>query len=273
MKINNSKNSTFSTLAGLPQGSVIAPILFLVYVSGIPEITAQISQFGDDFAFYYRSCSCRLNQEKLHYSLYRLIKWCEKLKIRINPGKTNFMLFKNPSKKVSSVDLFINGTRIEVKFFGVIKFFGVNLTPHLRLNEHRKSWVARANKRIYQLWRLSQINIDKECLFTLYKSWVRPLFLFANACCIDQSNSFIKNIQLTQNRALIICTRKPRWYSVKKFHEEANIPAVRDFQIRLANEYLKRAKENKIESILELSQKNRQRPKNSYQSTLENLSC
>ena len=36
--------------------------------------------------------------------------------------------------------------------------------------------------------------------------------------------------------------RKPRWYSVKKLYEEAIIPAVKDFQIRLANEYLKRAK-------------------------------
>ena len=78
---------------------------------------------------------------------------------------------------------------------------------------------------------------------------------------------------LTKNRALRICMRKPRWYSVKKLHEEANIPAVREFQIRLANEYLKRAKENKIELILELIQKKRQRPKNSYQSTLDHLSC
>ena len=78
---------------------------------------------------------------------------------------------------------------------------------------------------------------------------------------------------MTQKRALRICMWKPRWYSVKKQHEGANIPAVRDFQIRLANEYLKRAKENKIESILELIQKKRQRPKNSYQSTLDHLSC
>ena len=67
--------------------------------------------------------------------------------------------------------------------------------------------------------------------------------------------------------------RKPHWYSVKKLYEEANIPVVKDFQIRLANEYLKREKENKIESILELIQKKRQRPKNSYQSTLDHLSC
>ena len=90
---------------------------------------------------------------------------------------------------------------------------------------------------------------------------VRPLFLYSNACWIDQSNSFINNIQLTQNRALRICMRKTRWYSAKKLHEEANIPAVRDIQIRLANGYLKRAKENKIESIPELIQKKRQRPK------------
>ena len=67
--------------------------------------------------------------------------------------------------------------------------------------------------------------------------------------------------------------RKPRWFSVKKLHEEANIPAVRDFQIRLANEYLQWPKENKIKSILELIQKERQRPKNSYKSTLDHLSC
>ena len=99
VKINISKISSFSTLAGVPQGSVIVPILFLVYVSGIPEIPAQISQFADNFALYYRSRSCKKIQEKLQYSLDKLVKWCEKLKIGINPGKTNFMLFKNPSKK------------------------------------------------------------------------------------------------------------------------------------------------------------------------------
>ena len=113
VKINNPKSSKFSALAGVPQGSVIALILFLVYVSGISEIPAQISQSVDDFSLYYRSRSCRIIQEKLQYSLDKLIKWCAKLKIIINPGKTNFMRFKNPSKKVASLDLFVKGTRIE----------------------------------------------------------------------------------------------------------------------------------------------------------------
>ena len=130
VKINNSKGSIFSTLAGASQGSVIAPILFLVYGLGIPEILAQNSQFTADFALYYRSRFCRLIQEKLQYLLDKLVQWCEKLKIRINPGKTNFTLSKNPSKKVSSLDLFINGSRIEGA--NSIKFLGVNLTLYLK---------------------------------------------------------------------------------------------------------------------------------------------
>ena len=78
--INKSKSSTFSTLDGVPQGNVIAPMLFLVYVSGIPEIPEQISQFADDFPLYYRSRFCRIIQEKLQYSLDKLVKWCKKLK-------------------------------------------------------------------------------------------------------------------------------------------------------------------------------------------------
>ena len=71
------------------------------------------------------------------------------------------MVFENLSPNVSSLYLFINSTQIE----GAISItcFGINLTLHLKWSEHCKSLVSRANKRGYQLWRLSQINIDEEC--------------------------------------------------------------------------------------------------------------
>ena len=57
VKINSSVSNNFSPTAGVPQGSVIAPILFLIYVSGLPQIKARNSQFADNFALYYRSWS------------------------------------------------------------------------------------------------------------------------------------------------------------------------------------------------------------------------
>ena len=97
VKINKSNSCTFSTIAGVPLGSLIAPILFLVYISGIPDFPAQIFHIADDFALYYRPRSCRIIQEKFQYSLDKLINWCEKLNLRINSGKTDFLLFKDPS--------------------------------------------------------------------------------------------------------------------------------------------------------------------------------
>ena len=72
-----SKRSTLSTLAG-----VLHCITTLtVYVSGISILSAQISQFADDFAFYYGSSSCRIKRGKLQYSIDTLIKSCENQKI------------------------------------------------------------------------------------------------------------------------------------------------------------------------------------------------
>ena len=109
VKIKNTRSEKFSPTAGVPQDSVVAPILFLIYVSNISETPAEISQFADDFALFFRSKSSQLIQTKLQASLNTLINWCDKLKMKINPAKTKYMLFKKPSKRQTSLSLNING--------------------------------------------------------------------------------------------------------------------------------------------------------------------
>ena len=98
VEIKNTRSEKFSPTAGVTQGSVVAPILFLSYVSNIPEKPAIISQFADDFALFYRSKSSQLIQSKHQASLNTLIKWCDTLKVKTNPAKTKYMLFKNLRK-------------------------------------------------------------------------------------------------------------------------------------------------------------------------------
>ena len=109
VKINSTVSDSFSPTAGVPQGNVIAPILFLIYVSGLPQIKARISQFADNFALHYRSQSPKLIEKHLQTSLNSLINWCDSLKIKINPNKTHYLIFENPSKKESSLELNIKG--------------------------------------------------------------------------------------------------------------------------------------------------------------------
>ena len=105
VKINSTVSYSFCPTAGVPQGSVIAPILFLIYVSRLPELKAQISQFVDGFAMYHRSRSRQLIQNNLQSSLNSLKDCCDLLKIKINPNKTQYVIYKYPSEKESELNL------------------------------------------------------------------------------------------------------------------------------------------------------------------------
>ena len=150
--------------------SVISPIFFLIYVSRLPQIKAQISQFADNFATYYRSKSPKLIQKHLQSSQNSLIDWCDSLKIKINPNKTHYLIYKNPSKKGISLEFNIKGVSIQKT--QLVISLGIIFTPHLKWSEHCKGFVRRANSRLFQLRKLSNLNVNEESLILVYKSWI-----------------------------------------------------------------------------------------------------
>ena len=166
------------------------------------------------------------------------------------------MIFKNRSKKESSLELKIKEIFIQKR--QSIKFLGIFLTPHLKWNEHCKDLIQRANSRLFQLWKLSNLNVNEESLILVYKSWIRPLFLYSNACWLDQSHALINK-------------RKPRWYQTQKLHEELNLKSIWEMQIKLASWYIQRAIKHNTLSVSELIYKKRQCPLNYCKSTLDHL--
>ena len=101
------------------------------------------------------------------------------------------MLFKNPSKKGSNVDLIINGTQISEA--SSIKFLCVNITPLLKFNEHCKNLVARAIKEP------AICGDSVRSTMTTSACWLCINYEFDLYFSIDQSYSIINNLQLTQN--------------------------------------------------------------------------
>jgi hypothetical protein len=95
------KSTIFLPLAGVPQGSVIAPILFILYVTGFPEMSATLSKFADDIALWYCSRSLTLAVTKLHDSLNLVATFSEKWRIfplpRQNPSPAVYTRTKSTS--------------------------------------------------------------------------------------------------------------------------------------------------------------------------------
>ena len=153
-----------------------------------------------------------------------------------NTNKTHYLIFKTPSKNELSLEL--NIWRVSIKKTQFTKFLGTTFTPHLKWNEYCKDLVRRANSRQFQLWKLSNLNVNKENIIFVYKSWIRPLFLYSKACSLDLSHAVFNKIVNLQNRARRIC--------LCKLHKEANMKSFMELQVKFVNGIIKKAIKDNI---------------------------
>ena len=91
VNVNGFLSNKISPIAGVPLGSVLSPLLFLIYVNDLPNSHHRQnskSQFADDTALWAASKNVQLAAKLLRKDLRKLAKWCAKWRIKLNPEKT-----------------------------------------------------------------------------------------------------------------------------------------------------------------------------------------
>ena len=91
VKLNNIFSELLRPIHGVSPGSPLSPILFILYVSDIPQLNHKftfLSQFADDFAIWASEKDFLITNNRLQPYLDKLNKWCKVWRIRLNPGKT-----------------------------------------------------------------------------------------------------------------------------------------------------------------------------------------
>ena len=110
---NNFFSNQINPKAGLPQGSVLSPLLFLIYVNDIPtphHKQNSLSQFADDTAQWAFCLNIHIAAKLLQHDLLKLAMWCAKWRIKLNPGKTKVIMF--------SRSILARKTELDLKLYG-----------------------------------------------------------------------------------------------------------------------------------------------------------
>ena len=171
---NNFDSSVKNVTHGVPQGSILGPLLFLVFINDFPQSNSffKFSLFADD-----STLSCRfiennpsIIKRELSNELIPVNKWLHDNKIKINCEKSKFIVFSHRKTHNITSLRFGNGL---IRAASSIKFLGILLDEHLKFKNHVSAISEKISKNIGLLYRLSKC-FPSEILKMLYHTLVMP---------------------------------------------------------------------------------------------------
>ena len=176
------KTGTQNILCGVPQGSILGPLLFLLYVNDLPNSSVlEPIMFADDTNLFFEHTHLRILFSMVNNELKKIYEWFNANKLSLNVGKTKYSLFHKPSK-TDDLPLLLSKVLIndkEIERVGSIKFLGVLLDEHLSWEEHIRYTEKKIAKNIGLLYRAKPF-LGKHSLLTLYYSYIHTYLNYAN---------------------------------------------------------------------------------------------
>ena len=172
VEVEGKRSSTGRAVSGVPQGSVIGPLLFLIYINDLTQVLRNPHfMFADDIKIVGES-----REGNTQHDLNEINQWCEKWELPLNKHKCKQLVnteLNNSPRKIGE-----GANRMDMVKTTVVKDLGVLITadfkPHRRCLEAAK----RANRALSQLQR-TVISRKREILLPLYKAYVRPHLEYA----------------------------------------------------------------------------------------------
>ena len=137
VSINNACSDSLPIECGVPQGSILGPLLFLIYINDLAHVSPDAISilFADDTNVIYRSQSYETLNKIINNELTLLSAWFNENKLALNVSKTKFMIFHFRNQKPpDEFKVFLDG--IELENVKSTKFLGVMINENLSWNDH-----------------------------------------------------------------------------------------------------------------------------------------
>ncbi len=256
VQIGKTKSRVCSIEAGVPQGGVLSPTLFSIFINDIPLLEEKIGTsllFADDLLAmcnYKKKCSNEAAKTMQDY-LAKLEAWSGKWRLTFAPLKCNTLVFSN-QHSTDIIELIIYGTKIpqveECKFLGII------YDKKLTFKSHFEKIEASCEERL----KIIRILVDKfwcldrKVLISIYKLLIRSLMEYSSILFPITKKSITEKLQKIQNECLRLITGLSREEGNILLHEETNMEFVYDRMTELNKRYFMKAEayENEIIKML-----------------------
>ena len=172
--------------AGVPQGSCLSPILYLIYVNDIKVTnnhSTNITQFADDIAIWNQAWQSSDATKLLQVALKPIEDWCKKWRVKLNPTKSIFIIFsRNPNKPKIKLNNSIKLFNHTINPSSAATFLGIELDENLNFKSHIQNLLNKGNKRLNVIKALSggNVGIAPAIALKLYMQYIRCIFEYCS---------------------------------------------------------------------------------------------
>ena len=189
-------SSATSVTSGVPQGTVLGPLLFLVYINDMPEKISSTTRLFADDSLDYRIVKSKEDQTLLQEDLDKLQEWERDWLMQFNADKCEVIRVTN---KLSPLihDYHIHGTKLQT--VKNAKYLGLTISSDLSWNKHVDITAKKATASLKFLKRnlhSCPSTVKEKC----YKSLVRPIMEFASCVWDPHSKRNIDKLKMVQRR-------------------------------------------------------------------------
>lgn len=211
--------------AGVPQGSVLGPILYSVFTADIPcNPGLTVATYCDDTAYLYANEDPVQAALILQQQLHLFFEWCERWKTKVNAAKcvqVNFTLRTSPCPQ-----LLYNGEAVPIK--DSVRYLGMHMDSKLNWNTHikmKKKQMELTVKSMYWLMRTgSGMSLENKLL--IYKVVIAPIWKYGVELWGAASSSSIKKIQAEQSKTLRSVCDAPFYVRNTTIHRDLKVDTI-----------------------------------------------
>jgi hypothetical protein len=225
--VMNASSSISRNLYGVPQGSVLGPILFLIYVNDIGNAVPgeKVKLFADDTNLFIFNENISIVNENANYCINLLNQWFINNKLSLNLTKTCSMVI--PSKYQDYIKIVVDG--IEIEKVSNCKYLGIVLDNKLKWTEHINLIYKKLIKFISIFYKIRNKLPDK-LLKNIYFAFVYPHILYGIEIYANTCSSYLDKLSKLNNKILRILQNKPLSTPIYELYVNYNTLPLHDLQ-------------------------------------------
>ena len=216
---------------GVPQGSVLGPLLFLVYINDLQNNTSlNVLNFADDTLLYttFKKDNYKTDTAYLNSELGNVSKWLKDNRLKLNTDKTRYMLFHSGKTKVwKNTNLHIKIGNTSILKVENYKYLGFTIDSNLNWSDHIDAVKTKLLKTIGILYK-TRYFLNQNSLYYIFNSLLMSHVRYGLLCWGRASKTKITEIDKLINRALRCIHSKDRNESVKSIKIEKKILDVKN---------------------------------------------